>query len=145
MAVVRILVNDTSYEVEVLHRGRNSVEFQLAGRSYRVEFEKDIPRHREAEPAHTKKGTAQDRTASGPGNPPRGTGGGQVLAPIPGVVVEILAAEGEQVAKGDVLVRLEAMKMQNNIFAPSAGTVLSVCVSPGEEVSDGQLLIELGK
>ncbi|MCH8979750.1 MAG: acetyl-CoA carboxylase biotin carboxyl carrier protein subunit [Armatimonadetes bacterium] len=72
-----------------------------------------------------------------------GAGGdatGEALAPMPGQIVEVLAAEGDVVAAGDRLLVLEAMKMQQPIVAPRAGTVARIAVSQGDQVSAGQVL-----
>ncbi len=64
-------------------------------------------------------------------------------APMPGLVVRVSAAPGQQVAAGASLVVLEAMKMENELRAPAATTVRSVLVEPGQAVEKGQTLIEL--
>jgi propionyl-CoA carboxylase alpha chain len=68
---------------------------------------------------------------------------GGMSAPMPGTVVEVLVAEGEQVAAGTVLVLLEAMKMEHRITAPYDGTVAEVRVAAGEGVDADAVLIIL--
>ena len=65
----------------------------------------------------------------------------EVEAVMPGVVVEVRVAEGDEVEEGDVLVILEAMKMQNPIHAERAGKVTKVACSDGEAVAGGALLV----
>lgn len=75
-----------------------------------------------------------------------GTGGGgedAVRAPIPGVVSEIKTSSGKEVKKGEVLLLLEAMKMQNEILAPFDATVVEVPVSQGASVQTGDVLVKL--
>ena len=57
-----------------------------------------------------------------------------------GSILEVKAAAGQAVKKGDLLFILEAMKMENEIFAPADGTIASVAVSKGSAVEPGQLL-----
>ncbi|HEX6247314.1 MAG TPA: acetyl-CoA carboxylase biotin carboxyl carrier protein subunit [Nocardioidaceae bacterium] len=66
-----------------------------------------------------------------------------VRAPLSGSVARVLVEEGQAIEAGDVLVVLEAMKMETEITAPAAGTVSAVLVSPGESVSGGQVLVEV--
>lgn len=73
-----------------------------------------------------------------------GAGGGPVKAVMPGVVVENLVAEGEEVREGQSLLVLEAMKMQNEIAAPSDGVVERLAVEAGQAVGAGDLLVVLG-
>ena len=72
-----------------------------------------------------------------------GAGGGPVKAVMPGVVAEILVADGEAVAQGQPLLVLEAMKMQNEIGAPGDGVVERLHVAAGQAVSAGDVLVTL--
>ena len=69
--------------------------------------------------------------------------GGRVLAPMPGRVLEVLVAPGEQVARGAVLLVLEAMKVQMRITAPADGMVATLRCRPGDLVEDGVELVSL--
>ncbi len=64
---------------------------------------------------------------------------GSLLAPMPGTVVKVAVADGQDVAAGDVVLVLEAMKMQHSVTAPSAGTV-TVNVTTGQQVASGEVL-----
>lgn len=64
-------------------------------------------------------------------------------SPIAGVVVKTPAQPGQQIQPGDVLLVLEAMKMETNITAPSAGKVAKVLVGVGDGVQGGQIVVEL--
>ncbi len=66
-----------------------------------------------------------------------------VVAPLAGSVARIMVKEGEEITAGQVLVVLEAMKMETEITAPSDGTVGSVLVAVGDAVQGGQALISL--
>ena len=75
---------------------------------------------------------------------PAGTQGGvKINAPMPGKILGIKVAAGQAVKKGDVLLVLEAMKMENEIVAPQDGTVASVNTSVGEQVEAGAVLATL--
>lgn len=67
----------------------------------------------------------------------------EVKASLPGLVVAIAAAEGSEVAEGDPLVTIEAMKMQNEVRAPRAGRIAEVGVMPGQTVATGALLVRI--
>ncbi len=66
-----------------------------------------------------------------------------VKAPMPGSVLDVKVSVGDQAADGDVLVVLEAMKMENELTAPQAGTVKQVLVKKGDTVNSGDPLIIL--
>ncbi|MBI5504761.1 MAG: acetyl-CoA carboxylase biotin carboxyl carrier protein subunit [Deltaproteobacteria bacterium] len=66
---------------------------------------------------------------------------GAVLAPIPGVITKVCVALGEEVKAGQTVVKLEAMKMENDITSLIDGIVKELAVGEGTEVCDGQLLV----
>ena len=70
-----------------------------------------------------------------------GGGSGELKAPMPGLVVRVLVKAGDQVASGQGLVVLEAMKMENELKAPGPGTVTSVNVAAGARVMKGAVLL----
>ncbi len=72
-----------------------------------------------------------------------GARGARVKPPMPGKIVTVAINEGDEVKAGQVLVILEAMKMQNEIAAPTAGTVKKVHVKPGQNVEGKDVLVEL--
>ena len=71
------------------------------------------------------------------------TGGETVAAPMPGTILKVNVAVGQTVKEGDLLVVLEAMKMENEIFAPKSGTVAQVLVQKGATVDTGATMIVL--
>lgn len=70
-------------------------------------------------------------------------GSGTVSAPLPGLVLDVPVSVGDPVAVGDVVVRMEAMKMENDVKATVDGVVEKVCAKTGDEVQVGQPLVEI--
>ena len=71
-------------------------------------------------------------------------GGEKVTAPMPGTVLDVKVAQGASVKKGDLLVILEAMKMENEILAPCDGTVKQIVAAKGASVNSGDALVVIG-
>lgn len=67
----------------------------------------------------------------------------EVRATLPGLVVAIVVAEGDEVASGATLLTIEAMKMQNEVRAPRAGTVAAIAVAAGQAVAAGASLLRI--
>lgn len=123
----------------------------LNGKRYEVEVEDaqatllqvtDAPNP--AQPAPTPAPTPEPTPAPAPTSAPSQSqaAGEAVKAPMPGTIVSVKVSQGEAVAKGQVLVVLEAMKMENEISSPRAGTVAQILVSQGSSVqTDATLLI----
>lgn len=74
---------------------------------------------------------------------PAAAAAGDIPSPIAGTVVSIVKPVGSDVAAGDVVIVLEAMKMNTEVTAPAAGKVASVAVTPGQSIEEGQVLMSL--
>ena len=90
--------------------------------------------------------TVQEGTAAAPvvqAAAPAAAGGIKVEAPMSGKILAVKASAGQAVKKGEVLMVLEAMKMENDIVAPEDGTVASVNAAVGQAVESGDVLATL--
>jgi biotin carboxyl carrier protein len=70
-------------------------------------------------------------------------GGGQLKAPMPGLVMRVLVEAGQVVQTGQGIIVLEAMKMENELRATAPGRVVQILARPGQAVDKGQILLEL--
>ena len=123
-----ITVNGTAYEVEVEEAGVVASAPKAAA----------APAPKVAAPAPKAAPAPAPKAAA-----PVAAGATTVSAPMPGKVLEVKVKAGDAVKSGDVLMILEAMKMQNEIMAPADGTVSDVRVSAGQTVSTGDVMIVL--
>jgi len=83
------------------------------------------------------------RRAAPRGSAGRAPGWGEVRAPMPGIVVAVAVAEGDEVFDGQPLVVMEAMKMQMEILSPADGIVRRVHAAAGAEIASGQALVTI--
>ncbi len=127
----KVEVNGIPFEVEM--QGSSLVEEALPTVSTEAAAAPAAPAA-----APTAELAAPAAAKSGPG------AGAPVKAPLPGVVTKILVKEGQGVKKGETVLVLEAMKMENNITAEADGTVTGICVSAGDSVMEGTTLITIG-
>ena len=123
-------------------------ELKLNGRTYEVEVElaepMQMPEFQSYAPAPATPAAPEIETAPSvaPAAVPSVAGEGQcVESPMPGTILKVHVVAGQTVKEGDVLVVLEAMKMENEIMAPKAGTVTQVAVSKGSNVETGAPLV----
>ena len=86
---------------------------------------------------------AAPKAAAKAAAPTGAQGAVKVNAPMPGKILKVNATEGAAVKKGDVLVVLEAMKMENEICAPQDGTIATVECAAGDSVESGKVLVSL--
>ena len=94
-----------------------------------------------AAPAATPAPAPKAAPAAKPAAPAGNEGANAVKAPMPGNILKIAVSQGQKVKEGDVLIVLEAMKMENEIVAPKAGSVAQIAVSKGQVVETGSPLI----
>ncbi len=119
-----VFVGDDFYEVQIKKQGQGPG---------RVESVTHVPQ-------------GQAEAASGAEASPKGepeAEGVSVEAPLTGIIIEYKVQENDRVEEGDVLLTLEAMKMENSISAPSSGTVKDIACKPGDGVNKGDVLIVL--
>ena len=128
----KVTLNGRTYEVEV-----------EAGKAMLLdEYEAVVPTAAPvAAPAAAPAPVAAPAAAPAPAAP---VAGEAVTAPMPGNILKVNVTAGQAVKEGDVLVVLEAMKMENEILAPKACTVKQVLVSKGATVDTGATLVVLG-
>lgn len=124
--VYTLLIDGKSYEAYV-YAGEEEWQVLLLGRQYpaRVEDERE------------------KRLKSAAGGKVSETSEFHLKAPMPGLVVAVPVEENQKVEKGQVLVILESMKMQNELKAPRAGTVQRIKIKPGESVEQRQTLLSV--
>lgn len=128
MKNLKITVNGTAYDVQV--------EEVAAGAA---PVAAPAPAAKPAAPAAAPAPTA----APAPAAAPVPAGAETVNSPMPGTIVSVNVSAGQNVKKGDVLVVLEAMKMENEIMAPRDAVVASVQVNKGDSVDSGTPLVSL--
>ena len=127
MRKFNITVNGTAYEVEV--------EEVAAGESTAP---KPAPVAAAPKAAPAAKPAAAPKAAAAPV-----AAGTKVNAPMPGTILDVKVSQGQAVKKGDILLILEAMKMENEILAPQDGSIAQVNVSKGASVNSGDVLVVL--
>ena len=125
MSKYRITVEGKTYEMDVELIGANGAVHPVA----KVESKPAVSAPKAAPaPAASKPATAS---------------AGAVVAPMPGTILKVLKAEGDAVKAGEVVLVLEAMKMENEITAPDDGTIASLSLAAGNTVAGGDLLFEV--
>lgn len=132
----KVEVNGIPFEVEM--QGSSLVEEALPTVSTEAAAAPAAPAATPAAEPAAEPAAPAAAAKSGPG------AGAPVKAPLPGVVTKILVKEGQGVKKGETVLVLEAMKMENNITAEADGTVTGICVSAGDSVMEGTTLITIG-
>ncbi|NOQ23589.1 MAG: biotin/lipoyl-binding protein [Candidatus Aegiribacteria sp.] len=145
MPEYKITVNDRTYTVDLGRILDDSVDVTLDGKTYKVKVEAPmrkssktpvINRHRQVINA----AEVPDRTS-----PPGITAEtGDVVAPLPGIILKLLVKEGDAVNEGQPVAIMEAMKMENEIESPLSGTVGEILVSEGESILENAIIMKIG-
>ena len=156
-------VQGVDYEVEITDIEGKIARVNVNGIPFEVEMQKPINAAKHPALAAIKRGATSAPVAPAPAASPTPTSaakpaaapaassapaasttGNAVKAPLPGTITAINVKEGDKVNVGDVVIVLEAMKMQNNIEAEYAGTVTSIKVVTGDAVMEGSVLLTIG-
>ncbi|WKZ38019.1 MAG: biotin/lipoyl-containing protein [Anaerolineales bacterium] len=124
--VFSLLLDGKSYE-SFVYQGDEDWQVLLRGRQYQVNVEDEREKRLKA--------AAGGGVAEG--------GEFHLKAPMPGLVVSVLVEEGQEIQKGQVMLILESMKMQNELKAPRDGTMGRIRVKAGESVEQKQTLLSL--
>ena len=127
--IYKVTLNGKVYEVEI-EKGEAVIQ---------AEYEAALP----AAPAAPAPVQAQAPAAPAASAPAASAGAGTVLSPLPGNINEIRFSAGQTVKAGDVVIILEAMKMENEIVAPKAGTLTKIHVQKGAVVNTGDPLFDV--
>ncbi|MBQ3700398.1 MAG: acetyl-CoA carboxylase biotin carboxyl carrier protein subunit [Prevotella sp.] len=150
-------VQGVDYEVEILDVEGKIASVSVNGIPFEIEMQKPINAAKHPELAATRRSASVAATPAPaaapvaatpqprPAQPAAPAGAGNpVKAPLPGTITTINVKVGDTIAVGDVVVILEAMKMQNNIESEYAGTVTAINVNPGDSVMEGAILLTIG-
>lgn len=142
-------INGQEYIVAVNKMDGNVAEVAVNGSNYNVELvdgeeEVTLSTRPAVKPAAAPKAASTTPKATAPAKPFAGGGAGALKSPLPGIVVGIKVNVGDVVKKGDAIVVLEAMKMENVLQAPIDGTVQEIHVNQGDSVLEGVTLVTIG-
>ncbi|WP_178985368.1 biotin/lipoyl-containing protein [Winogradskyella helgolandensis] len=138
MKTYKFKVNENGYTVNVKSHEDNIINLEVNGTSYDVIMSTEIKK--------TKTPTLVRSASKQPAAPLQTTPKSQktnIVAPIPGVILSLNVKVGDTIKENDLLLVLEAMKMENNIVAEKAGVVASIKVVVGQQVLQDAILIEL--
>ena len=128
----KVTLNNRTYEVEVEQGEAMLVD----------EYEAFAPAPAAAPAAAAPVAAAPVAAAPAPAAPAASLAAGEVVkSPMPGNILKINVSQGQAVKEGDVLIVLEAMKMENEITAPKAGSIAQIAVSKGQVVETGSPLV----
>ena len=136
-------INGNEYAVCINEVNETTANVTVNGEEFKVEWEKPIEEKPivKVHPAATKAAPAPAAPiASAPATTVKGNA---IKTPLPGVIIDVKVNVGDMVKKGETVVVLEAMKMENNINADRDGKVVAIQVAKGDTVADGAVLVVL--
>ena len=141
MKEYRYTIDGNKYEVAINEVNDTTAKVTVNGAEYTVEWEKPVEEKPvvKVQPAAAKPATTAATPAAAPAA--AAVNGHAIKTPLPGVIIDVKVNVGDTVKKGDTVVVLEAMKMENNINADRDGKVTAVQIAKGDTVADGAVLI----
>lgn len=144
MKEYKLIINGNNYNVVVNEFEGNTAKLEVNGSEFSVEIDRPIsaPKVKITKPAATTPAPVQNVVAKPAAAPV--AGGTKVISPLPGIILDIVVKPGDSVKKGQKLIVLEAMKMENIIESGADGTIASISVNKGDSVLEGAVLITIG-
>jgi len=139
----QITINDQSYAVEIEDLSATPIRVRVNGELFSVKLEEGPPAAQS--PLKLARAAAPAPLPSAARSPAASPNTNIVAAPMPGVIMDIRVAAGQEVARGQELCILEAMKMRNSLRAPRAGVIAEIKVSEGQTVGHGEALFVFGR
>ena len=149
MKKFKLTIDGQTFDVSVNEQGKNVAEVVVNGQPYTVEFEKEsaskvVRKQPVQKTASTVAPAKKVTAAAAPAPAAKKVGSAKAVnSPLPGNIFKVLVSVGQQVKKGDSLVIIESMKMENNIMADKDGTVKEIFVEVGQSVLQGDALVDL--
>ncbi|MDR2963831.1 MAG: biotin/lipoyl-binding protein [Bacteroidales bacterium] len=141
MKTFKFTIDSNKYEVAVQSVEEDVVNLTLNGKNYAVAVEREKTAAPVIAPVATPKPAAAAPAAAPQASAPAGAKA--VKSPLPGTVLQVKVQAGQSVKRGDVIVVLESMKMENNIMAEKNGVIKSISVTAGQSIMQGDALFEL--
>ena len=143
MKSYKMKIGDEVYSAKIVEYTESHVTVNLNGMNYFVEIEHEeppvIPNYVHKDKSKSEKEVFVKKRTQLSLTP------GIITAPIPGVIKKILVNEGDSIKEGDVLVNLEAMKMESEINADIDGIIKIISINIGASVLEGDILVEIGE
>ena len=149
MKQYKYTINGAQFDVTIDSIVGSKAKVEVNGIPFEVEMqgsslvEEDLPTQVADETAAPAVAAAPAAVEAAPAAGAPGAGA-PVKAPLPGVVAKILVSVGQAVKKGETVLVLEAMKMENNITAEADGKITGICVAAGDSVMEGTTLVTIG-
>jgi biotin carboxyl carrier protein len=139
-------IHGNQYEVNIISIEDNIAELEVNGTHYSVEVDKTIQQSKTPKLVRPSSVPSTDShpsvaKTSAPAAP---KGSGHIKSPLPGVILDVFVKEGDAVKKGQKLLCLEAMKMENNIDSDKDGKVIKISAKKGDSVMEGDVLVTIG-
>ena len=144
MKEYKLKINGNEYNVTVNEVDGSVAEVEVNGTPFKVEFEKPIKKAAAPVAKPVAKSAAPDAAPVANPAAPAGGAGTTVSSPLPGVILDVCVKEGDAVKRGQTVMVLEAMKMENAIEATADGTVTAIKVGKGDSVLAGAPLVIIG-
>ncbi|NLR92624.1 MULTISPECIES: biotin/lipoyl-containing protein [Flammeovirga] len=138
MKKYKFKVNGNNYAVHITNVEGQAIELEVNGTPYTVQMEKEVKSSKTPQLVRS----SAPRTAA-PKAITRSAKKSNIVAPLPGTVVSLNVKEGDTVKQGDLLMTMEAMKMENNVLSETDGTIGVIKVQEGQSVLQGEVLVEM--
>ena len=142
MKKFKFTIHGNAYEVEILGFEENIAKVEVNGTLYDVEVHRDLKMSKTPTLVRAEVPAPVGKEKRIPKSPSVTTNM-SVRSPLPGTISKVVVKEGDTVKIGQLILTMEAMKMENNILAERDGTVRAIHVKPGDNVLQNDILVDI--
>ncbi len=141
MKSFKYTIQGHDYEVDIIKIEDNIAEIEVNSTKYKVELHREIKKSKTPRLMRSKMPRPTSKESKIVKN--KGEKSYNVVAPLPGTILNIFVKEGDEISRGDKLLIMEAMKMENEVLAEKSGTVKRIKILVGDTVLQNDVLIEI--
>jgi len=145
MKKFKFSIRGNDYETEILKIEDNIADIEVNGTTYQIEIHKEMVKNKTPQLVRSKVVPKHEADKAKTHAPDAKKGAGQIKAPLPGTILELKKNKEDKVKSGDIVLIMEAMKMENEIKADRSGKIHDIKVATGDSVLEGDVLFEIGE
>jgi len=144
MKKFKFTINGNIYDVEIGNVEDNNAQVTVNGSTFDVQIDRSIVQQKTPKLVRSQEVSQSESAKAKTNAPDAAKAGGTVKSPLPGTIIELHVKPGDKVTAGQIIITLEAMKMENRLHSDRDGVVQSIKCTKGDAVMEGDVLMVIG-
>jgi glutaconyl-CoA/methylmalonyl-CoA decarboxylase subunit gamma len=145
MKKFKFTINGNIYDVEIGNVEDNNAQVTVNGSTFDIQIDRSIVQQKTPKLIRAQELSQSESAKAKTNSPDVAKAGGTVKSPLPGTIIELHVKSGDNVKAGQIIITLEAMKMENRLLSDRDGVVQSINCTKGDAVMEGDVLMVIGE